>query len=47
MVMRNHINIDDQIRFIKAMLRIAYDEHSKQHLEAILKTLSHLPKNVD
>lgn len=42
-----HIDIDKQIKFIKAMLRMTYDEYSKQHLEAILKTLSRLPKNVD
>lgn len=41
-----HINIDDQIKFIKALLRITYDTYSKAHLEAILKTLNDIPKNV-
>lgn len=41
-----HIGIDEMIRFVKGMIRIA-DPYSKIYLEAILKTLSHLPKNVD
>ena len=42
-----HIDLDKQIKFIQAMLKMSYDDYSKRHLEAILKTLSHLPKNVD
>lgn len=44
--MKKHISIDDQIKFIKALLRRTYDEYTKAHLESILKTLNDIPKNV-